>query len=143
MDGYFDGRLGKDGVILARALKSRLQAEAQAPAMTLTDTELEKEARYIALMHGGHVLTSSGGESETVATRRLGIGPTGWRDHVHDYVDKYWREYKAAADMTLTTRKSINAPTTAASVATAPKHAPNCGYWLDLNCSCKLEDNTP
>lgn len=27
--------------------------------------------------------------------------------------------------------------------ATAPKHAPNCGYWLDLNCSCKLEDNTP
>ena len=31
MDGHFDGRLGKDGVILARALKSRLQAEAQAP----------------------------------------------------------------------------------------------------------------
>ena len=25
----------------------------------------------------------------------------------------------------------------------APKHALHCGYWLDLNCSCKLEDNTP
>ena len=25
----------------------------------------------------------------------------------------------------------------------APKHALRCGYWLDLNCSCGLEDDTP
>ena len=40
-------------------------------------------------------------------------------------------------------QKLIDRLTGANAPATAPKHALRCGYWLDLNCSCKLEGDTP
>ena len=37
------------------------------------------------------------------------------------------------------TTSTVGAP----APATAPKHGRWCGYWLDLNCSCGFEDDTP
>jgi len=51
MDGYFDGRLGKDGVILARALKSCLQSEAPTDAEV---AEIEKRHADCEGFYAGH-----------------------------------------------------------------------------------------
>ena len=71
--------------------------------------DVERIAREIALFHGGHVLASGGGESVTVASLRLGIGQTGWRDHIGEYVDRYWHEYKGAAEVELSIRREKDA----------------------------------
>lgn len=220
MDGQFDGRIGKDGVILARALKSRLQAEAtteaevaaiqkrvagikashersavtpdrnavqlvsdvetllrartsqaeaQAPttaASVLTEQEQKTIERINGVLRlGGYINTAIdfdelidrltvGAPAPTTAAQASVLTEderAEWKALCYEVLGTtstdesliYWccKSTKLAALLLrfIEPTSTVGAP----APATAPKHAPNCGYWLDLNCSCKLEDNTP
>lgn len=69
-------------------------------------TTLETMARELALLHGGHIISSSGGESVTVASQRMGAPPTGFPDIIAKYAERHWREYMHVAEAISTTARA-------------------------------------
>ena len=153
-EGFYAGHGGyrpdwhKDRATLLAKLRARTQAEAQAPttaaqASVMTEEELEAVG-WMKLAHNSFTsaerrrrcwilsslidrLTGAPAPAPTIdPASSPGVQPISGAPH-----------NSGSSPGVLHNNPDTTAP------ATAPKHAPNCGYWLDLNCSCKLEDNTP
>lgn len=56
------------------------------------------------------------------------------------YIELSWQHH---INMPISERRDRILTLIAKGDTPAPTHAPNCGYWLDLNCSCGLEGDTP
>lgn len=140
-EGFYAGHGGyrpdwhKDRATLLAKLRARTsQAEAQAPttaASVLTEDEREQLIPLARIADWGGLRdhNSDNLSAEVTVSYPNGIQRT-------PLSARTFRAFSELFDR-LTSTAGAPAP------ATAPKHAPNCGYWLDLNCSCKLEDDTP
>ena len=142
----------KDRTILLAKLRARTQAEAQAPttaASVLTDRRIGERrtgVNFCAVSNNPRgddrrLTVGAPAPAPTMPTREQiaralcqGMEQNGGQ--CWDGLDKFNRGlYYDQADAILALFAKGDTH--------APKHALRCGYWLDLNCSCGLEVNTP
>ena len=119
------------------------QAEAQAPttaASVLTEDEraefkssVNEFSRLIMIARGAACKIRS--EMTRAGHTIYGAAEVDW---LVDAADSFLEANKACHKLYKTLdRLTVGAP------APTPTHARQCGYWLDLNCSCGIEGDTP